>query len=395
MTPLETLLDRLPGAKKAGNGWSARCPAHEDRKASLSIAAGDDGTALVKCHAGCDAAAIVSALGLTLADLFPQRARERPTRNGKPKPSGQAFDTANAAVAELERRHGKRSALWTYHDADGNPVGLAVRWDQPDGKDIRPVARHADGWRIGAMPEPRPLYNLPALATATRVVICEGEKAADAARSLGFVATTSAGGAQAAEKTDWRPLAGKEVLSLPDNNAVGQKFVNTVAGILAKVAPASVVRILNLAAYAPNLPEGGDIADVLSDPAWCGLPLGDAAGPADLAALITRLAEAALIWKPPAPAKQPGPVLTCLADVEPRPVSWLWPGRMPLRRITLLVGRPGEGKSFYTTDVAARVSTGTTWPDGSACPKGSVIIISPKTTPQTRYGPGWTPIVPT
>ena len=53
------------------------------------------------------------------------------------------------------------------------------------------------------------------------------------------------------------------------------------------------------------------------------------------------------------------PVLTCLADVEPRPVSWLWPGRIPLGRITLLVGRPGEGKSFLTIDAVSRVSTGT------------------------------------
>src|SRR5262249_36403367 len=50
MTPVETLLARLPGVRKARNGWSARCPAHEDRQASLSIAQGHDGTALMKCH---------------------------------------------------------------------------------------------------------------------------------------------------------------------------------------------------------------------------------------------------------------------------------------------------------------------------------------------------------
>jgi len=70
------------------------------------------------------------------------------------------------------------------------------------------------------------------------------------------------------------------------------------------------------------------------------------------------------------------PVLTCLAEVEPREVSWLWLGRMALGRLTLLVGRPGEGKSFVTCDMAARISTGTPWPDGSANPAGSVILIS-------------------
>src|SRR5262249_30173300 len=257
MTPVETLLAKLPGAKRAGNGWSARCPAHDDRRASLSIAQGDDGTALVKCHAGCDASAILAAVGLKPADLFPAKAGAPQSRNGEPAAGGRSFPTAKEAVAELERRHGQRSALWTYHDAHATPVGLVARWDKPDGKDIRPVARHADGWRIGAMPEPRPLYGLPELTAPRRVIVTEGEKAADVARSLGFTATTSAGGSQAAGKTDWRPLAGKEVWILPDNDPPGRKYAETVAGILAKLTPAAVVRVVELA----DLPEGGDTVD--------------------------------------------------------------------------------------------------------------------------------------
>ena len=42
-------------AKPAGDGWVARCPGHGDRRASLSIASGDDGKVLLKCHAGCSA----------------------------------------------------------------------------------------------------------------------------------------------------------------------------------------------------------------------------------------------------------------------------------------------------------------------------------------------------
>lgn len=82
-----------------------------------------------------------------------------------------------------------------------------------------------------------------------------------------------------------------------------------------------------------------------------------------------------------------GPVLTCLADVEAREISWLWPGRIPLGRITLLVGRPGEGKSFLTTDMAARISTGTPWPDGSDCPKGSTILVSAEDDPADTIRP--------
>ncbi|HMN39653.1 MAG TPA: AAA family ATPase [Phycisphaerales bacterium] len=88
-----------------------------------------------------------------------------------------------------------------------------------------------------------------------------------------------------------------------------------------------------------------------------------------------------------AEAELPGPVLRCLADVEPREVQWLWPARVPLGRISLLVGRPGEGKSFLTTDMAARVSTGRTWPDGSACPGGSVILVSAEDDPHDTIRP--------
>ena len=73
---------------------------------------------------------------------------------------------------------------------------------------------------------------------------------------------------------------------------------------------------------------------------------------------------------------QCGPVLLCMADVESRPTNWLWPLRIAAGRITLLVGMPGIGKSFVTCDMAARVSTGSPWPDGSECPQGSVILIS-------------------
>ena len=86
-------------------------------------------------------------------------------------------------------------------------------------------------------------------------------------------------------------------------------------------------------------------------------------------------------------AAKSGPVLVRMADVEPREVKWLWPGRIPLGRITLLVGRPGEGKSFLTTDLAARVSTGSPLPDGTACDRGSVLIISGEDDPHDTIRP--------
>ncbi|MER3439746.1 MAG: hypothetical protein C4296_00005, partial [Gemmataceae bacterium] len=202
------------------------------------------------------AAAVVAALGLSLRDLFPSAGGPIPFTGGPP--NSPTFPSAQAALAELEARRGKSSASWEYHDAAGHPVGLVVRWDLPGGgKDIRPVSRHGDIWRIGAMPDPRPLYALPTLRAADRVVVVEGEKAADAARWLGFTATTSAGGSQAPGKTDWRPLAGKEVWILPDHDRPGRKYAEAVAGLLAQLVPAPRVRIVEL----PGLPAGGDIVD--------------------------------------------------------------------------------------------------------------------------------------
>ena len=258
MTPIETLLSKLPDAKKASKGWLVCCPAHDDQRASLSVSEGEDGRALVKCHAGCSAQEVVSALGLTLRDLMPECANTKSSRTTPHEPKAQAFETANHAVEALERRHGKRSAVWKYHDASGNPVGLVVRWNSADGKkDIRPVSKHADGWQINAMPEPRPLYALPKLATAKRVLVVEGEKCVDAAHEIGFIATTSVGGSQAAKKTVWGPLAGKEIWVLPDNDEPGRKYAETVTQLLSKLTPLPTVKVVHL----PGLPDGGDIVD--------------------------------------------------------------------------------------------------------------------------------------
>ena len=71
-----------------------------------------------------------------------------------------------------------------------------------------------------------------------------------------------------------------------------------------------------------------------------------------------------------------GPVLIRMSDVESRQIDWLWPGRIALGRLSLLVGRPGCGKSFLTCYMASRVSTGNPWSDGSPCPRGSVLLLA-------------------
>src|SRR4051812_46821539 len=64
-----------------------------------------------------------------------------------------------------------------------------------------------------------------------------------------------------------------------------------------------------------------------------------------------------------------------LSDVEPEPVRWLWEGRIPIGKVTLLDGEPGVGKSMLALDLAARVSNGTAMPLSKTRPAGPADVI--------------------
>ncbi len=71
MTPIEKVLSHFPDARRNGTGWQARCGAHEDRTASLSIAEGRDSAVVLYDHAGCATEDVLAAAGLVMGDLFP------------------------------------------------------------------------------------------------------------------------------------------------------------------------------------------------------------------------------------------------------------------------------------------------------------------------------------
>ncbi len=304
--PVQTVLEALERAgsrgqmTKTGERWQYQCPAHDDRKPSLSIGVGEGGKVLLRCHAGCQTEAICHALGLSLSDLMPSAddvggGGPKHKGNGKAtrKAIGQVFLTAKSALDSLRQKFGRETGRWTYYDESGCPVALVCRWDTQDGKEIRPISRYPGGWRIAAMPEPRCLYNLPQICAAssdTVIWVAEGEKCADALNALGLVATTSAGGANAASHTDWTPLAGRRVVVLSDNDEPGRRYAEDVAR-LAYQAGAREIRILDLARLFPGLPEGFDVADLLQDPTTVGLAEGT---PADeLRKLLERWASEA------------------------------------------------------------------------------------------------------
>jgi hypothetical protein len=268
MTPLARILDRLPDARHGHNGWQARCPAHDDRNPSLSIKEAEDGKVLVHCHAGCATPDVVRALGVEMRDLMPanelpsvapERPGPRPNARRNKQRNPVLFGTLSEAINAVEKRLRATCRYWIYHNATGEPVGAVLRFDLAEGKTYRPVSLRSGGWCLDAMPEPRPVFGMTAIAEASTVVVVEGEKAADAARLLGYVATTSAGGAKAARKTDWSPLAGKGVIILPDNDEAGYDYADDVADNLLSLSPPARVRIVALG----GLSVGGDIADLV------------------------------------------------------------------------------------------------------------------------------------
>ena len=69
---IDDFRSRLKGVKANGGQCTAQCPSHEDKHNSLSVAEGDKGI-ILKCFAGCSPQNIVGAMGLTMADLFPEK----------------------------------------------------------------------------------------------------------------------------------------------------------------------------------------------------------------------------------------------------------------------------------------------------------------------------------
>jgi putative DNA primase/helicase len=166
---------------------------------------------------------------------------------------------------------GKPSATWTYTDATGAVLGYELRFDGAEGKQFRPLTlwRTAAGgkleWQWATWPPKRPLYGLQRLAEkpGSPVVVCEGEKAADAATRLlsAFVTVTSPNGSKSAGKADWSPLRGRAVTVWPDADAVGLEYAQQVARFAADAGAASVA----ILSPPEGVAVGWDAADALVD----------------------------------------------------------------------------------------------------------------------------------
>jgi hypothetical protein len=177
------------------------------------------------------------------------------------------------APREVPRhRLGEPAATWEYRDPSCDLLFAVCRFDHlragEPAKDVVPLC-YCEGpggklsWRWKGPGEPRPLYGLDRLAARpdAPVLICEGEKSADAAGLLfpDHVAITSVGGCRAARKAYWSPLAGRDVVVWPDHDAEGAAYARDVAQ-LALDAGATGARIVSVPV---TFPAKWDLADPL------------------------------------------------------------------------------------------------------------------------------------
>ena len=250
---LEEVLDALERGgcqpRRSGSSWQARCPAHDDTTPSLSVSRGAKQEVLLHCHAGCRFKDVLEALGLGPHD--------------PPAAGLQVMKPASVAGRELKPKplpSGRGLTSWVYKDADGKSVLAVVRRDGQNGKRFSQWTPFGGGWVPGGLSSMRPLYRLPVLLTSnSRVAVVEGKKCVDACLAAWpdrQQMTTWSGGTANWRKTDWSPLAGREVSLLADADEAGRKAVREIAAHLAGLG-------CNVRVGFPEGDDGEDIADWL------------------------------------------------------------------------------------------------------------------------------------
>jgi putative DNA primase/helicase len=329
MATVQSFLARLRGVRPRASGWQALCPAHADKNPSLSIDVHGD-KILIHCHAGCSHSSVLEELGIDSHELF------LGARNSQPH----------------------IIATYDYVDARGKLLYQVVRSEPKNFRQRRPNGK--DGWRWNLNGVPRVLYRLPEVIASDEVVIVEGEKDVETARTLSLVATCSVGGAGKWKDEYSESLCGKRITIMADADAPGRVHAVQVATSLAgKVESLKVLELPGAKDLTEYIERGGTHESLLE------------------------LIERAPQWR-----KLPSTAITrAFSDIKPQALRWLWPGRIPLGKLTLLVGDPGLGKSLLTVDIASRITQGMSFPDGARCEPGSVIIASAEDDPADTIRP--------
>jgi RecA/RadA recombinase len=262
---------------------------------------------------------------------------------------------ASGGACDLAARLGvtvPTETTYVIRDVTGADVAQHVRTDLPGGGKRMRWSRGGRFDLGGLSVTKLPLYRsetLAALTPGSRVVLCEGEKAATALAARGIAAVATVTGASAVPADEvLAMLRGFVVVLWPDADPPGREHMCRIARRLRRLG-------ITCLAVDPwgDTDTGADAADFDGD---------DAA----LRALLDTAREPDL-----------GTVGVLVADVTPERVEWLWYGRLPRGKLVILEGRPDEGKTTLALDLAARVSTGAAMPfETDTRPPAGVVVLS-------------------
>jgi len=107
---VEILLNELHKVRKSGSdSWMACCPSHEDRTPSLRVTESSDGHILIHCFAGCSAEEVMSAVGLEMGELFPDKDQHSFDDSPNYPPPRETRGEAN--LAHIQIRHLEAGAM--------------------------------------------------------------------------------------------------------------------------------------------------------------------------------------------------------------------------------------------------------------------------------------------
>ncbi|MCH9650808.1 MAG: hypothetical protein K0U98_21455 [Deltaproteobacteria bacterium] len=264
--PVATLLGRLRGVRRNGEAWEALCPSHNDTDPSLSVDEGENGRALVHCHAGCAIEDIVAAVGLEVRDLFPSPISE--TRGDRSSNILTTYDYENAKgkllfqVCRMSPRAGNPKPFFQRRPHAGSwawglKKGLYKQRRSGDFTALRRGESPSGAFEVPKVE--RVLYRLPALLEAINkgkwVVVCEGEKDADNGAALGLTTTTNPGGAGKWRRDYSVAMKGARAVVIPDADEAGLTGAKKTASSLLKEGVE--VRIVDLKGTA----KGFDLSD--------------------------------------------------------------------------------------------------------------------------------------
>jgi len=354
--PLSRVLARLEesGCRHLGrNGaWRSRCPAHDDRRPSLSLAEAEDGRVLIKCHAGCATEAVLERLGLTWRELFPEHGhgnghRERPARPPATDPLSWWADRCGVPREWLRRL-----------PIEAQEGAIAFTWAGLDTRKLRAPDRKG-WWQPEDGPRPPLWPSLPEAAPPV-LLLTEGESDATVAaycvEALGlqekaFAAAVTKGAGQKPEQALLQELVAKGfkgILLIPDVDEAGREWASVWAEAARRAGLlAQAIDLAALGMVSPSLGEK-DLRD--------GFRRRSVRVMGALKAAIEELAQEAPNFTSDIIPRVVGSKVPTAAELRgeaPREFRWLpflgqegfiWEGS-----VTLLSGYPKVGKSTVLT----------------------------------------------